>query len=93
MAHATWVDKSKVAFLGGLKLLRADLVASEAGAAKASLHMGTTKEAPALALLSAPAANVSSVVFHPGVEITEGLWVELGANAVGVLLVWEELPA
>jgi hypothetical protein len=92
MAQATWVTQSKVAFLGGLILKRADLVASEGGAASASLHLGTTEVAPLLVQLQAPAASIGSAVFDPGVKITEGLYVKLGDNAQGVLLIWEELP-
>jgi hypothetical protein len=92
MAQATWVTETKTVFLEGVILYRADLVASEDGAASASLHMGTTEVAPLLVQLQAPAASIGSAVFDPGVKITEGLYVKLGDNARGVLLIWEELP-
>jgi len=32
-----------------------------------------------------------SISFQPGLELVEGLYVKLGSNAQGVLILWEEL--
>ena len=89
MAHATWVTQSKAVLLGGGRLLRADLVATSSGAATATLHQGVDDAAPVLAQLSAPASGMRSISFQPGLDLTEGLYVKLGANAQGVLILWE----
>jgi len=91
MAHATWVTQSKAVFLGGAKLLRADLVATSSGAATATLHAGVDDAAPVLVQLSAPTSGMRSISFQPGLELVEGLYVKLGSNAQGVLILWEEL--
>ena len=89
MAHATWVTQSKAVLLGGGKLLRADLVAAGSGAAQAFLHQGVDDAAPLLVCLSAPANSMRSISFQPGLDLTEGLYVRLGANVQGVLILWE----
>ena len=91
MSYSDWITQSGVVFPNNGKLLAVGIVATSAGAATATLYHGRDDAAKTVLKVSAPASD--SKGFRPpnGIPLPNGLYIALGSNVDGVLVVWEPL--
>jgi len=86
--HATWLTQDGVVFSDDAILYQVTLAATSAGAANVTVHNGLDATGPVLVAFETPASTTRTVRFGQGVEVKGGLYVDVGSNVKGVLVVW-----
>ena len=91
MAKLTWVTQDGLVAEGPLRLRSVTLVATTAGAADVTLYHGRGTDGRVLAVMRTGASTSRNLPLSGGVELPQGLYVDVGSNVEGVAVVWEPL--
>lgn len=83
-----WVTASQILSKKGCTLLDAVLVASSAGSATTTLYDGVNTTGKVIVTLSAVASDMGHLEVAVGIPLENGLYVDVGSNVVGVLVLW-----
>jgi len=67
------------------------LIPDGGGVATATFHDGRNANAPHLGIFRTGAQNTRHIPFNKGVRLENGLFVDVGANVEGVIVVWDEV--
>jgi len=91
MIYATWVTQNQVVVPGKAVIKAVVLTATGAGDADATLYEGRDDAGRVLFVIRALANYSQQIAFDGGVPVEDGLYVQLGSNVEGVLILWEPL--
>ena len=91
MGYAHWVKQSQAVFYGAGRIEHVVLTATSAGVADVTLYEGRDDAGKELLVIKAPADGTRHVSLSPGLPVESGLYVKLGSNVEGVLILWEPL--
>lgn len=86
---ARWVTDDQVVVNVPVKLVAVVLTATSGGAASATIYDGVNDDGEIVAVVKALANTTFSMEFYGGVHITTGIYVDLGSNVQGLLVVYE----
>ena len=93
MAELSWITADQQVVSGPLRLLAVTLVATSAGAADCTLYHGRGTDGVKLAVLRTGASTSRNLPLPRGVDLDQGLYVDVGSNVEGVVVVWEPLAS
>lgn len=88
MSYAHWVTQSRPVFSGPGLVSHIVLTATAGGAADITLYDGTDDAGKPLVVIRAPASSSRPVSFGQGLPVEDGLFIKLGTNVEGVLILW-----
>lgn len=71
------------------KLVQAVITSNGVGEADATLYDGLNTSGRKILMICATDENMHSVRFNPPLPCSEGLYLDVGTNVDGVLVVWE----
>ena len=91
MLHAHWVTQSQAVIYGRAAVKAIILTSDGTGAADVTLYEGRDDAGKVILVLRTPTNYSYQVTFDGGFPIQDGLYVKLGSNVAGVLVVWEPL--
>ena len=89
MNYAHWVTQSQPVFYGAGRITHIVLTATSAGVADITLYEGRDDAGKVLAVIKAAADGTRHVSMGRGLPVSSGLYVKLGSNVEGVLVLWE----
>ncbi len=86
-----WVhlEKDSLVTERPMTLLQLILIPDGTGVADATFHDGRNANAPHLGIFRTAAQNTRSISFGKGIRIENGMFVDIGDNVEGVVVVWE----
>lgn len=90
MRRSTWVTQSGHVIEGPATIIAVALTSTGTGAADATLHVGRDDTAQVLTKIRCTTSNTNQVDFTPGVQIPDGLFVALGSNVDGLLVIYDD---
>jgi len=88
MSNWEWIAQDQAVFDGPRLILGFGIVATAGGAATASLYDGRDASGKLLATISAPASETRFVSLPEPFAVGSGLYVDVGANVTGVMVLW-----
>ncbi|MCD6261188.1 MAG: hypothetical protein J7J28_05335 [Thaumarchaeota archaeon] len=91
MVRAEWVTQSKRVIEGKGKIVGIVLTSTADGPADATLYNGRDDVAPVLFTIRTTANRSLQIGFDGGVPVHGGLYIKLGSNVEGVLVLWESM--
>jgi len=89
VVRAEWVTQSKQVIEGAGKIIGLVLTSTSAGPADVTLYNGRDDVAPVFLVLRALANYSMQVTFDGGIPVRSGMYVKLGSNVEGLLVLWE----
>jgi len=89
MVNCHWVTQSQAVVYGKARIKGIIVTSTGAGAASVTFYEGRDNAGKVILVLRALANYSQQVTFDGGFPISDGLYVELGANTEGVLVIWE----
>jgi len=84
----TWVTEDRVAAHGHVYVDSVTLTPDAVGAATVTLKDGLNDDGETVLALSALTSDTKHVSFPNALEFHEGVYVDVGSNVAGVLVVW-----
>ena len=89
MNYGHWVTQSQAVFYGKGLIKHIVLTATSAGVADITLYEGQDDAGKVLVIVKAAADGTRHVSLGQGLPVSSGLYVKLGSNVEGVLVLWE----
>ena len=88
MLTGTWVTQDQVVVSGRAQIKAVVLTAMGAGNADVTLYEGLDDAGRVILVTRAPAGHTQQITFGEGLPVEDGLYIKLGANVEGVLVLW-----
>jgi len=89
MPHATWITNTQFLLSGPVLLKSVSLTATAGGNATATIYDGTSDDGEVVCIIKTLQSTTLPVSLNGDVIIHTGVYVELGSNVEGLLVVWD----
>jgi len=89
MIYCHWVTQSQAVIYGRAAVKAIILTSDGGGAANVTFYEGRDDAGKVILVLRTPTNYSYQVTFDGGFPVADGLYVKLGANTEGVLVIWE----
>jgi len=84
---SSWITFSQAVEKTKCQLVDATIVATSAGAAAANIYDGPNATGKKIGQLATPASDMRELSPRQPIDLENGLYIELGSNVAGVLIV------